>query len=238
MSSEFILVPGPLVRVSSWEPTAKHLRDAGCRVQTPDVLAHHAAPPSWSIWTWHLLELLTPCDQPIVVGHSSASALVADLATKLPARGIVMVDGDVPPSHGKASPVRPTFLDYIEGLADAEGVLPIWSKWFASDPQRRSLVGLDILARDPAALARFESDLPTMHVDWFRDTIELADWTHVPAGFIQTSALYDHAAKEALRRGWPVIHLSGTHLHPTLCPAETASAILAISSRLVRASEH
>ena len=48
----------------------------------------------------------------IVVGHSSASALVADLATKLPARGIIIVDGDVPPSRGAAVPgqARPSRL--------------------------------------------------------------------------------------------------------------------------------
>jgi hypothetical protein len=90
--------------------------------------------------------------------------------------------------------------------------------------ERLSRVGLDILSRDAAAFARFESGLPRMHVGWFDDAIELADWDHVPAGFIQTSAIYDHAAAAAQRRGWPVANLQGTHLHPTLHPAETADA--------------
>jgi hypothetical protein len=38
MSLHFILVAGPLVRPSSWEPTAECLRAAGCHVQVPDVL--------------------------------------------------------------------------------------------------------------------------------------------------------------------------------------------------------
>ena len=122
----------------------------------------------------YLLEHVTRGHEPIVVGHSSASALVADLATKLPARGIIIVDGDVPPSRGAAVPVRLALHDFIKGLVEPDGMLPIWSRWFARDTRRMSLVGLDILARDAAAFARFESGLPRMHVGWFDDAIELA----------------------------------------------------------------
>jgi hypothetical protein len=232
MSSHFVLVAGPLVRASSWEPTAKLLREAGCLVQVPDVLAHHASPPAWSAWTRGLLDHIAPAGELIVVGHSSASALAADLATRLPVRGVIVVDGDIPPLHGAASPVRPALHDFIRSLAGADGRLPVWSRWFAGDAQRSSLVGLDILASDPPAFAQFEDGLPAMHLDWFDDTIELAPWGHIPAGFIQTSGIYDHATAEALRRGWPVMRLPGTHLDPTLRPAETADALLAMSRRL------
>lgn len=77
-----------------------------------------------------------------------------------------------------------------------------------------------------------------MHIGWFDDTIELADWEHIPAGFIQTSAIYDHATIEAQRRGWPTASLQGTHLHPTHHPAETANAILAMSHQLVPGGKH
>ncbi|WP_426538423.1 alpha/beta hydrolase [Bradyrhizobium sp. McL0615] len=234
MSSDFILVPGPLVRASSWEPTAGHLRAAGHRVQVPDVLAHHDTPPSWSTWTSHLLEHMTSADAPFVVGHSSASVLAAELATKLPVKGVIIVDGEVPPSQGAASPVRPALHEHIKAIAGADGTLPIWSRWFAGDARRLSLVGLDILASDPVAFARFEAELPRMHVGWFEDTIKLANWDHVRAGFIQTSPIYDHAFAEAQRRGWPVTRLQGTHLHPALQPAETADAIISMSRQLAR----
>jgi hypothetical protein len=81
------------------------------------------------------------------------------------------------------------------------------------------------LARDPVAFAEFERGLPRLSIDWFDDTIELAGWDDVPAGFIQCSSIYDHAAQEAGRRGWPVVRLEGTHLHPMLEPAETVLAI-------------
>jgi hypothetical protein len=238
MSLHFTLVAGPLVRASSWAPTAECLRAAGCGVEVPDVLAYHHAPPSWSAWTAHLLDHMTICHEPILVGHSSASALVADLATKLPIRGILIVDGDVPPSQGAAFPIRPALLDFIKGVVEPDGMLPIWSRWFTRDARRTSLVGLDILAGDPVAFAQFESGLPRMHISWFDDAIELANWDHIPAGFIQTSAIYDHATAEAQRRGWPVANLQGTHLDPTLRPAETASAILSMSRQLVPSGEN
>jgi Alpha/beta hydrolase family len=237
MSSDFILVAGPLVRASSLEPTAEHLRAAGYRVQTPDVLAYHHATPSWNSWTSHLLEHITSANEPFLVGHSSASVLVADMATKLPVKGIIIMDGDVPPSQGEASPVRPALHEHIKSLAGDDGMLPIWSRWFASDAQRMSLIGVDILASDPAAFAQFESELPRMHVGWFADTIKLANWDHVRAGYIQTSPIYDHAVAEAQRRGWCVTRLQGTHLHPTLQPAETANAIISMSHQLARSGE-
>jgi hypothetical protein len=233
MSLHFILVAGPLVRASSWEPAAEVLRAAGCHAQVPDVLAEHPSSPSWCAWNSRLLEHVTRGPEPILVGHSSASTLVADLATRLPARGIIIIDGDVPPLRGAAFPVRPALHGFIKSLAEPDGMLPVWSKWFAGDKERAALVGIDVLARDAAALARLEDGLPRMHIGWFDEAIELADWDHIPAGFIQTSAIYDHATAEALRRGWPVANLRGTHLHPVLQPEETAHAILAMSHQLI-----
>jgi len=147
-------------------------------------------------------------------------------------RALIIVDGDVPPAIGAAPPVRPALRSFIATLAGADGMLPPWSKWFRDDQPRASLVGIDILARDPAALSQFERELPQMNISWFDDTIDLAGWDHVPSGYVQTSAIYDHAVAEALRRGWPLRRLAGTHLHPTLRPAETAAAIFAISRQL------
>jgi ribosomal protein S18 acetylase RimI-like enzyme len=168
-----------------------------------------------------------------VVGHSSACALVAELATKMVVSGLILVDGEIPPAHGATSAVRPALLAFIEGLADETGTLPVWSRWFADDAARASLVGIDILQRDAAALAQFERGLPRLRVDWFSDKIELGRWDHVPAGYIQTSQIYDHATAEAHRRGWPVAKLNGTHLDPALRPVEMSEAITSMTRRLV-----
>ena len=176
--------------------------------------------------------MVPPGDPAVLVGHSSATTLAAELATKAATAGIVFVDGEVPPSYGLAPPVRPALHEHIKTLAGPDGELPIWSRWFAGDPQRQAIVGLDVLGRDPVAFAAFEAELPRMHVDWFADTVDLADWSHVPTAYIQTSVIYNHAIAAARRRGWPTIALQGTHLHPTLEPEEMAKAILSVTARL------
>ncbi|NPU10833.1 alpha/beta fold hydrolase [Bradyrhizobium sp. 83002] len=236
MPVEFVLVAGPMVRASSWKPTADRLRAAGCVVQVPDILAQCAVPPAWSDWTRHLLDQITPSEELILVGHSSASALVADLATRLPARAIIIFDGDIPPPEGRAGPVRPALHDFIRSIAASDGTLPVWSRWFSRHPDRAAIIGLDHLALDPVALAEFEIGLPRMTIGWFNDVIHLAPWHHVPAGYVQTSPIYDHASAEARRRAWPVVRLRGTHLHPTLNPTESANAILSLGRELEVAS--
>jgi Alpha/beta hydrolase family len=166
------------------------------------------------------------------VGHSSAGTLAVELAMQISAGAIIVVDGDVPPAHGPASPVRPAFREFIQNLAHSDGRLPVWSRWFEDSAERKALVGLDQLAKDADAFAKFESELPRLTPDWFDDSIDLGHWQHIPAGYVQTSAIYQHAAVEAARREWPVVRLDGTHLHPTIRPDETARTLIEMAKRL------
>jgi hypothetical protein len=131
----------------------------------------------------------------------------------MPVRGLTMVDGETPPESGPVAPGRDSFRQFVASLADRDGRLPRWSDWWRDHP-RRPFTGIDELANDA-------------------DMIDLAPWAHIPSGYIQTSAFYDHAADEAQRRGWPVVRIKGTHLHPTLQPDETAAAIQEICGQFV-----
>jgi Alpha/beta hydrolase family len=233
MQTNIVLVTGCMVGASSWAPTADRLRASGARVQVPDVLALLGRAPAWSAWTSHLVGLIATDGEPFLVGHSLASTLVAELATKIPARGLIIVDGYVPPARGLVPPGNATFRAFVKGLADEGGALPLWSQWYGGDPARARRVGIDALAHDADAFERFEKGLPRINASWFDDAIDLAPWDHIPAGYIQTSAYFDADAEEALRRGWPLKRLQGTHLHPTLEPDETALAIEEICEKLV-----
>jgi hypothetical protein len=228
---DLVLVTGPMVGASSWGPTADRLRASGWRVDVPDILATSGTLPPWPELSVHYARLVSFERAPILVGHSLATVVVADLAGKIPACGLIMVDGEVPPASGPVAPGSDSFRELVAGLADRDGRLPPWSEW-RLDHRRRSLLGIDELARDADAFAAFERDQPRVSRAWFDDGIDLAPWTHIATGFIRTSAFFDHAADEAARRGWPVVRIKGTHLHPTLQPNETASAIEVICARL------
>jgi hypothetical protein len=71
-----------------------------------------------------------------------------------------------------------------------------------------------------------------MCLTWFEDEINLAPWSGVPVGYVLTSPLYVKSAEEAESRGWPVVKLNGTHMHPTLQPYETAAALETVCRQL------
>jgi hypothetical protein len=227
---DLVLVTGPMVGASSWRPTADRLRALGWRVHVPDVLATSGTLPPWRELSAHYARLVSPEAAPILVGHSLATVVIADLAARMPVRGLIMVDGEIPPASGPVAPGSDSFRELVAGLADRDGRLPPWSDW--GDRRRRSLIGIDELAQDADAYAAFERDLPRVSRNWFNDRIDLAPWTHIASGFVQTSAFFDHAADEAARRGWPLVRIKGTHLHPTLQPDETAAGIEVICERL------
>jgi len=227
---DLVLVTGPMVGASSWRPTADRLRASGWRVHVPDVIAASGTLPPWRELSVHYARLVSLEAAPILVGHSLATVVIADLAARMPVCGLIMVDGEIPPASGRVAPGSDSFRKFVADHADRDGRLPPWSDW--GDHRRRSLLGIDELARDADALAAFERDQPRASVTWFDEKIDLAPWTHIASGFIQTSAFFDHAADEAARRGWPLVRIKGTHLHPTLQPDETAAAIEVICARL------
>ena len=229
---DLVLVTGPMVGASSWAPTAERLRASGWRVHVPDILSANGALPPWHALSAHYAKLLSLDGPPILVGHSLATVVVAALAPRVAARGLIMVDGEIPPASGPVPPGRESFRAFVMGLAGDDGWLPRWSEWLRDHP-RRSFTGIDELARDANAFELFENDQPRVPAAWFADTIDLAMWADSPAGYIQTSGFYDHAAEDAEMRGWPLLRLQGTHLHPTLQPEEMARAIAVIGCRLL-----
>jgi pimeloyl-ACP methyl ester carboxylesterase len=226
------LVTGCMVATSSLLPTAVWLRAAGFDIQVPDVLAAVDCPPPWRAWSRHLMDLIDTSSRPILVGHSLACTLVAELASRCSVGGLIMVDGFIPPASGAVPPASGVLRDLVAALPVNNGLLPPWSDWW--NERQARVLGVATLAQDPQAFEEFRNGLPRFAPSWFDDTIDLASWGHVPVGYIRTSEFFERSADEAEQRGWPVIRLNGTHMHSMLAPAETADAIEKICSRLPR----
>jgi hypothetical protein len=175
----------------------------------------------WHDWSAQLLAVLPAVDAPILLGHSAAGLLLPALAAALNASALVFVDARVPPPQGRTRPVDGPFLDFVKTLATDDGLLPPWSRWWPDGT-------IEAHFPDPVLRAQFEADLPRLPLTWFDDSAEVPVWDTRPCGYLQLSRLFEPEALAAAKRGWPVVQIDGTHLHPALEPIESADAVLAL----------
>ena len=228
---DLIFVHSPLVGPSSWLPTVELLRQRGapCHLPTADPVT------PWREWSTHLVATLPPVDAPLLIGHSAAGLLLPALAAALNARALIFVDARVPPPQGRARPVDGQFFEFVKTLAKThatdDGRLPPWSKWWPDD-------AIEAHFPDRESQARFEADLPRLPLTWFEDSAEVPAWDFRPCGYLQLSQLYEPEALGAVKRGWPLVHVDGSHLHPAVEPIESANAILALIDAMQQTGDH
>lgn len=85
----------------------------------------------------HLLVHL-PADRPLVlVVHSNAGLYVPALGSRRQMIGSVFVDAALPPAVGDVPMAPPAMHAVLQDMADAEGLLPPWSRW--AEEEVRSL---------------------------------------------------------------------------------------------------
>ncbi|MGD2134435.1 MAG: alpha/beta hydrolase [Maricaulaceae bacterium] len=223
--SEFVIVPSPLLGPPSWSPTADRLAAAGPEASVAQTSGSDGAVYPWAKCARRILETEPISPDAILVGHSASGVLIAELATLTPVRALIFVDANIPPASGAAVAGDEEFVRFVHSLADDDGALPLWTRWWGPDALRG-------LFPDAEAFAELESKLPRMNASWFESAIDLNPWSDVPAGYVQTSAMFAPQAEDARRRGWPVRQLDGTHLHPLLAPEETAEAVLSVAREI------
>ena len=170
-------------------------------------------------------DALTPADGPVVlVGHSAAGRLIPLIAERLEAAACVFVDAQLPGFPTPAADADDWFLTHVRSLA-VGGRLPPWSKWWGADAWRD-------LVPDPARRSILESALPRVPLTSVEEVPPTPTvWTG-PAAYLRLSAVYLAEAAEAARRGWPVAHLDGGHLHFTVAEDTVAAALIGLTARL------
>jgi hypothetical protein len=216
----FVLIHSPLVGSSFWQPVARELESRGSRSIVPLALNGRSLLP-WRHWPERIGEMLSGTHDQILVGHSAAGMLLPAIAANTGARGVIFVDANVPPASGAVPPVDPEFMKFVRTLPIVDGKLPLWSEWWPKAAMAK-------LLPNEAERSRFDADLPQLTLDWFDDIVDVPAWDALHIGYVQTSERFSGEAENARARGWPVVALQGSHLHPLLAPVETAAAILAV----------
>lgn len=216
-----LLIHSPLVGPGSLQPTANALIKHGVAARVLKTHNEAGTPPAWRDLPAHLLAQMERRDGHVLVGHSMAGLLAADLAGRTRARGLVYLDANIAPTAGTIGPAEPSFLDFVKSLDPGTGVLPPWADWWGDG-------AFDRLPLSDTARRALHDEAPQIPLAWFDDTFEIDDWSEIPTGYLQTSAVFDEQADMARGRNWPCLSLDGSHLHPMAFPDETANALRAI----------
>ena len=217
--TSFALLPSALLGAAVWDPVAGLLRAGGHRVAVAS-LGRVGTPAEV------LAAYVEMAGEPgtVLVPHSNAGYFAPAVADRCAAAAIVYVDAALPAGPGATALAPPVFLDFLTGLADADGLLPPWTGWWDD---------MDDLFPDQATRATVEAGQPRLPLSYFRSTVA------VPAGWERTPSCYlafgDNSAEEAARArswGWPARRLDGGHLHLLHDPDATVAALLDLTDAL------
>ncbi len=214
-----LLVPSPLLGPATWRPVAWWLSGAGHRV---DVVDHGGARTPGAVVD---AVVDAAAGRPVVlVVHSNAGLYAPHLATPLDVRATVYVDAALAGPGPETALAPPALRAHLADLADADGVLPVWTRWWPS---------VDALLPDAATRAAVEAEqvrLPLAYVDG-RLPVP-AGWTAAPAAYLAFGDTYAEELAAAREAGWPVAVLDGGHLHQLVDPAAVGAAVADLMARV------
>jgi len=215
-----ILLPSPLLGPAVWEPVAGVLTDRGYDPVVPALPEAIATPAD-------VVEAFvagTPDEPCVLVPHSNAGLYVAAVAAERPAEGVAFVDARLPEGHASVS-AEPEFRAYLEGLVDADGLLPPWTRWWPE-------ADVGVLFPDAGTRDRVEAEQRRLPMGYFDETVPSpAGWEALPAAYLAFGETYARERALARERGWPVETLAGEHLHQLVEPGEVADSVVRLLRR-------
>ncbi len=161
----------------------------------------------------------------LVLTHSNGGRYGALAAPGIP---VVHIDAALPPASGEAVPMAPpAMLEHLSVMADDDGLLPPWSRWWPEEDFAEVLP-------DPAALANLREDERRMPLSYFRSRLGApASWADQPQAYLAFGETYVEETAFARAHGWPTTVLDGAlHLHHMVDPDAVAAAVLDLAARL------
>ncbi|WP_146252037.1 hypothetical protein [Xylanimonas oleitrophica] len=214
-------LPSPFLGPEVWEPVAERLRLHGWSTRVAQV---RGSTPAQVLDSF---EEALPDDRPtVLVPHSGAGLYVPSVASVVPLAGTVFVDAALAPAAGEARLVPPTLLDAVRGLADDDGSLPPWTRWWPRD-QVRALVP------DDETLDRVEAGAPRMPLAYLEASVPVpAGWAGGRNAYLAFGDTYAAELSQAREAGWPTQVLDGGHLHMLVDPDGVAAALAGLLARI------
>jgi hypothetical protein len=211
-------LPSPIASATVWHQVAGMMTQGGWQTIEAPLPARPATPDQ--VLTGYLAAIPDARDV-IVVPHSNAGLYVPLITGQRDVTGYVFVDAVLPQRTGEQDMIPPGLYEMIAGKADADGLLPPWSKWWDED--------ISSLFPSPQVQAEFEQDEPRVPLSYFHGQVSLPDgWDSAPGAYLAFGETYAPEFADAQARGWPTRKLAGEHLHMLVDPPGVAAEITAL----------
>jgi Alpha/beta hydrolase family len=216
-----VLLPSPFLPVVAYAPLIDALGRRGWGV----VVATTASPPGGPQDVLTAYGACVAGERPdVVVAHSNAGRYAVAVAAGAP---VVLVDAALPPESGEATLAPEALLDHLAGLADADGLLPPWTRWWPEED-------LAAVVPDADVLAGIRVEEPRVPLSYVRSTLGgPARWQEAPQAYLALGETYADELAQARGLGWPTALLEGAgHLHHLVQPDAVAGAVVDLARRM------
>ncbi|MGC4192271.1 MAG: hypothetical protein QM589_14055 [Thermomicrobiales bacterium] len=222
----YLLMPSPLLGGSVWEPVAEALRASGHDAFI--VPPMRTVPSSPADVIGHLLDVVPANGCFVLVPHSNAGLFVPALIAVRSVATTVFVDARLPPASGQVVGAEGEFLHVLAGMADGDGTLPPWTRWWSEED-------LEALYPTVEARQRVEREAPRLPLSYFRAAVAVPPgWDHAGGAYLAFCETYRAERDGAARRGWPTATIPGGHLHMLHDPTGVAGWIVRLSAEAMR----
>jgi hypothetical protein len=217
------LLASPLLGPAVWKPVAGLLADSGWKVLVPAPFNSVSSPEEVLA---RLVDALPPGEPLILVAHSNVGLYVAALAAVRDVRGVVFVDAGLPSDETRTPTAPAPFREFLAGLADAQGILPVWTSWWAEED-------LSGIFPDAVTRAAVEAEQVRLPLDYFDAAVPSPPgWAELPGAYLAFGDAYAVERASAEERGWPTATLAGDHLHPLVDPEGVVRTLVGLLGRL------
>jgi hypothetical protein len=219
VTARLLVLPSPLLGPVGYEPLADALRGRGHDTAVAECREPISAGRLVDEWS----EAARSAD--VLVAHSNAGYLAASVAAAAGVGAVLFMDAALPPASGPTLLAPPELLETLAELADDDGRLPPWTRWWPEEEMAHLL---------PAPwFERVDAAAPRLSLDYFGTAVSPPPgWRHGACAYLAFGTTYATEVAFAREAGWPVTEVAGHHLWHLARPVEVAVALDALTARL------
>ena len=221
MSAHVLVLPSPLLPAVVYSGLVQALREQGCDASTADPGPAVDSPIDDVVEQWSAAAAQTD----LLVAHSNAGLLAPLVRARArPTGRVVFMDAALPPEAGSATLAPPALRTMLAGLADDDGLLPPWTRWWPPEA---------VAAAIPARmLAQVDSACPRLPTAYFDQRVAAPEgWVSAANAFLAFGDTYAAELELAREHGWLTSTMDGSHLHFLHEPDEVAHRLLVLAER-------